>query len=104
MDKHYHHTLITAIIETIGSWTEADRNRLASMLGGHCWPGGPIDHREPGGMQALRQWRPGGATPALLACSCAARALPHLQLSRAGRPRQTCHNVRSRACRRAFDC
>ena len=71
MDTHYHHTLITALIETIAGWTDADRNRLALMLGGVCWPGGPIDHQEPGEMQALRGWRPGGATPALSACSCA---------------------------------
>jgi hypothetical protein len=70
MDKHYDHTLITALIETIAGWTEADRDRLVAMLGGHCWPGGPIDRREPGEMQALRGWRPGGATPALFACSC----------------------------------
>ena len=70
MDKHSHRTLITAIIETIAGSTEADRSRLASTLGWHCWPGGPIDRREPGEMQALRGWRPGRATPALFACSC----------------------------------
>ena len=70
MDKHYHHTLITALIETIASWTEADKDRLASMLGGHCYPGGPADRQEPGGDRAAAAVAPGGATPALLACSC----------------------------------
>ena len=79
MDKHYHHTLITALIETISSWTDADKDRLASMLGGHCYPCGPADRQEPNGMQVL-------------------------QLRRAGRLRQTCHNVCSRARWRAFDC
>jgi hypothetical protein len=71
MDEHRHYTLIAALIETIASWTDADKDRLASTLGGHCWPGGPIDRQEPGRVQALRRWRPGGAKPALLACSCA---------------------------------
>jgi hypothetical protein len=70
MDKHYNHTLITALIETIASWTAADKDRLAAMLGGHCYPGGPVDHQEPSGIEPLRRWRPGGAVPALLACSC----------------------------------
>jgi hypothetical protein len=70
MDKHYHHTLITALIETIAGWTDADKDRLASMLGGHCYPGGPVDRREPSGLEPLRRWRP-GAIPAPLICSCA---------------------------------
>ena len=43
MDRHYNHTLITALIETIASWTAADKDRLAAMLGGHCYPGGPAE-------------------------------------------------------------
>jgi hypothetical protein len=70
MDKHYHHTLITALIETIAGWTDADKDRLASMLGGHCYPGGLADRQEPTGVEPLRRWRPGGPAPALLACSC----------------------------------
>jgi hypothetical protein len=70
MDKHYNETLIAALIETIAGWTDADRNRLASMLGGHCWPGGTLDRQEPNGVEALRRWRPGGPVPALSACSC----------------------------------
>ena len=71
MDKHYNHTLITALIETIASWTAADKDRLAAMLGSHCYPGGPVDRQEPGGLELLRRWRSAGATPAPLACSCA---------------------------------
>ena len=70
MDKHSHRTLITAIIETIAGSTEADRSRLASTLGWHCWPGGPIDRRDPGALQALRRSRPGAPTPEVLVCSC----------------------------------
>jgi hypothetical protein len=72
MDRRHNQTLITALIETVASWSDADRNRLASMLGSQCWPGGPVDHQEPGGMEPLRHWRPGGIAPALPLCSCAA--------------------------------
>jgi hypothetical protein len=71
MDSHYHDTLVTALIETIASWTDADKDRLASMLGTHCWPGGIPDRQDPGGMELLRRWRPGGAAPALPSCACA---------------------------------
>ena len=70
MDQHHHHTLITALIETVAGWTEDDKDRLASMLGGHCYPGGLADRQEPSGVEPLRRWRPGGPAPALLACSC----------------------------------
>jgi hypothetical protein len=70
MDKHYNHTLITALIETMARSSTADKDRLAAMLGGHCYPGGPVDRQEPSGIEPLRRWRPGGAAPSLLACSC----------------------------------
>jgi hypothetical protein len=70
MDEHHHDTLITALIETIAGWTHADKDRLASMLGRHCYPGGPVDRRDPSGIEPLRRSRAGGGTPALLACSC----------------------------------
>ena len=71
MDSHYHETLVTALIETIATWTDADKDRLASMLGAHCWPGGILDRQDPRGLEPLRGWRPGGRTPALPTCSCA---------------------------------
>jgi hypothetical protein len=71
MDRHGDDTLITALIETVGMWNDADRQRLASMLGSHCWPGGTLDRRDPGGTESLRKWRPGGPAPALPACACA---------------------------------
>jgi hypothetical protein len=71
MDSHYHETLVTALIETIATWTDADKDRLASMLGTHCWPGGVPDRQEPARMEPLRHWRPGGPSPAMPACSCA---------------------------------
>ena len=103
MDKHYHHTLITALIETIASWTDADKDRLASMLGGHCYPGGPVDRQEPGGVEPLRRWRPAGQRPR---CS-RARAGAGAARSATELPGTVAANVsqfRSRACGRAFDC
>jgi hypothetical protein len=70
MDSHYHDTLVTALIETIATWTDADKDRLASMLGAHCWPGGILDRKDPGGAEPLRRWRPGGPVPAMPACGC----------------------------------
>jgi hypothetical protein len=71
MDSHYHETLVTALIETIATWTDADKDRLASMLGAHCWPGGILDRQDPLGIEPLRRWQPGGTTPPIPACSCA---------------------------------
>jgi len=56
MDSHYHETLVTALIETVAAWTDADKDRLASMLGTHCWPGGTPDRKEPGAVEPLRRW------------------------------------------------
>ena len=53
MDQHYNRTLITALIETIATWTTADKDRLAATLGGHCYPGGPADRQEPSGIEPL---------------------------------------------------
>jgi hypothetical protein len=71
MDSHYHETLVTALIETVATWTDADKDRLASMLARHCWPGGFLDRHDPSDREQLRRWRPGGASPAMPSCSCA---------------------------------
>jgi hypothetical protein len=71
MDRHRDDTLITALIETVAMWNDADRQRLASMLGAHCWPGGILDRRDPRRAESLRNWRPGGPGPTLPACACA---------------------------------
>jgi hypothetical protein len=70
MDSHYDDALVTALIETIAAWTHRDKDRLASILCAHCWPGGIADRRDPSGVQSLRRWRPGGTAPALPSCSC----------------------------------
>jgi hypothetical protein len=70
MDSHYHDTLVTALIETIATWTDADKDRLASMLGSHCWPGGILDRKEPAGTQPLVERWPGGPIPPIPACTC----------------------------------
>ena len=69
MDKHYHHTLITALIETIASWTDADKTARVHA-GRALRPGGLVDRKEPSGDRAAAALAPGGATPALLTCSC----------------------------------
>ena len=71
MDSHYHETLVAALIETVATWTDADKDRLASMLGAHCWPGGILDRNNPRGRESRRGWQPGGTLPAIPACSCA---------------------------------
>jgi hypothetical protein len=71
MDSHYHETLVAALIETVATWTDADKDRLASMLGAHCWPGGILDRNSPRGRESVRGWQPGGTLPAIPACSCA---------------------------------
>ena len=71
MDSHYHETLVAALIETVATWTDADKDRLASMLGAHCWPGGILDRTNPRGRESVRRWQPGGTLPAIPACSCA---------------------------------
>ena len=71
MDKHYHHTLITALIETIASWTDADQaigSRRCSAA--TASPAARSTAGSRAACEPLRGWRPGGATPALLACSC----------------------------------
>jgi hypothetical protein len=69
MDSH-NDTLVTALIETIASWTDADKDRLASMLGAHCWPGGILDRTDPGAAGSMRQSGPDGPIPPVPGCSC----------------------------------
>ena len=48
-----------------------DERRLASLLVGSCWPGGPEDRSEPVALDWLRRWHPKPAALELPACSCA---------------------------------
>ena len=71
MDKHYHHTLITALIETIASWTDADKRPACRRCSAAtAIPAGRSTVGSRAGCEPLRGWRPGGATPSLFACSC----------------------------------
>jgi hypothetical protein len=44
--------------------------RLASLILGACWPGGPADRTERAALELLRHGNPGGALAELPACSC----------------------------------
>jgi hypothetical protein len=76
MDSDSNDTLITALIETVATWTDADKHRLAALLGSQCWPGGILDRRDPGGAATVRRWRPGVPGPPLPACGCARGRCP----------------------------
>jgi hypothetical protein len=71
MDRHRDDTLITALIETTAMCSDADRHRLAAMLGSHCWPGGILDRREPRSAVSLRHWGPDAPALSLPVCACA---------------------------------
>jgi hypothetical protein len=45
--------------------------RLASLIFGACWPGGPQDRTERMALEWLRRWRPEQTAAALPVCSCA---------------------------------
>jgi hypothetical protein len=44
--------------------------RLASLIVGACWPGGPEDRSERVALNWLRQWRPEQIAAELPQCSC----------------------------------
>ncbi len=48
--------------------TEA--RRLASLIVGACWPGGPADRSERAALDWLRHWRPDQIHAELPECSC----------------------------------
>jgi hypothetical protein len=63
-DELHHH------IESAGPIGGADSRRLASLIVGGCWPGGPADRTERIALEWLRQWRPEQMAPELPVCSC----------------------------------
>jgi hypothetical protein len=77
----YHHTLITATDRDDRRWTDADKDRLTSMLDRHCYPGGSADRKDPSGVEPLRRWRARRGDARAVGLLVPARALPHLQLS-----------------------
>jgi hypothetical protein len=44
--------------------------RLASLIVGACWPGGPEDRTERVALDWLRRWRPEQVAAELPVCSC----------------------------------
>jgi hypothetical protein len=49
----------------------SESRRLASLILGACWPGGPEDRTERAALEWLRHWRPGHVQAELPTCSCA---------------------------------
>ena len=47
-----------------------DARRLAALILGACWPGGPEDRTERVALDWLRRWRPEQVVAELPACSC----------------------------------
>jgi hypothetical protein len=61
---------VPAIVEAIATRTGPETDRLATMLRAWCWPGGS-DRTEPGALEWVRRWGPGGKGAQPFACSCA---------------------------------
>ena len=57
-------------IDSAAPGTSPDAARLASLIIGACWPGGPDDRSERVALEWLRQWRPQRIAAELPACSC----------------------------------
>ena len=57
-------------IHSAAPGTSRDAARLASLIIGVCWPGGPEDRTERVALDWLRQWRPERIAAELPACSC----------------------------------
>ena len=58
-------------IESASPYGGGYERRLASLLVGACWPGGPEDRTEPLALDWLRRWHPERVGVELPACSCA---------------------------------
>jgi hypothetical protein len=57
-------------IESAAPLGRADGRRLASLIVGACWPGGPEDRTEPVALDWLRHWHPELIDAELPVCSC----------------------------------
>jgi hypothetical protein len=57
-------------IESAAPLGRTDPRRLASLIVGACWPGGPDDRTERVALDWLRHWQPRRMPIELPACSC----------------------------------
>jgi hypothetical protein len=57
-------------IESAATAGSGDLRRLASLIVGSCWPGGPEDRTERIALEWLRRWHPERTAADLPACSC----------------------------------
>jgi hypothetical protein len=57
-------------IDSAGARGGRDARRIASLIFGACWPGGPADRSEHAARAWLRKWRPDRIAAELPACSC----------------------------------
>jgi hypothetical protein len=60
-----------AHIAAMARRTSADHDRLADILRGWCWPGGPEDRTEPVARGWVRQWGRACAHTVAVECTCA---------------------------------
>ncbi|MEA2247285.1 MAG: hypothetical protein QOH46_1814 [Solirubrobacteraceae bacterium] len=71
MDDRRFRPLLEAMIESVGTRTDAQAEQLTTALGNRCWPGGSSDHTVPTGRDWVRRWGPRRLGPVALHCSCA---------------------------------
>jgi hypothetical protein len=57
-------------VESAGPLGQSGSLRLASLIVGACWPGGPEDRTQPGALEWLRRWHPKRIEAEFPACSC----------------------------------
>jgi hypothetical protein len=70
MDEPAREPSVGAIVAAVAARTEAETDRLASMLRTWCWPGGASDRHEPTALEWVRRWGPSRLTAQPLDCSC----------------------------------
>jgi hypothetical protein len=63
---------LAGIIRALAGRSESETDRFARTLLRRSWPGDASDRREPGAIDWLRRWGPGGPAPVTPACSCRA--------------------------------
>jgi hypothetical protein len=71
MDDRRLRPFVAALVEAVGTRTDAQADQLAAALGQRCWPGGPSDRTEPSAREWVRRWGPRRVGPVALPCSCA---------------------------------
>jgi hypothetical protein len=71
MEDHSLRARAAAHIAAAARRTPADDDRLAAILRGWCWPGGPDDRMEPVARAWVRRWGPRRVGAIVVECTCA---------------------------------